>query len=102
MQTASPLAPHIAEELWERLGHTPSVAYVPWPEADPALLVDDELRLVIQVNGKRRDEIRVPRSATEDEIRALALASEYVQRHLNGREPKKVIVVPGRLINVVG
>jgi leucyl-tRNA synthetase len=98
----APFAPHLAEELWEKLGHAPSVGLAPWPEADPARLERKTLALVIQVNGKRRDEIVVPADADEASIRELALASERVRRHLGGREPRKVIVVPGRLVNVVG
>jgi leucyl-tRNA synthetase len=98
----APMAPHIAEELWERLGHTESLAYEAWPEADPQWLVDDVVRLVVQVNGKRRDEVEVAEGADDATIRAAALACANVQKHLQGREPKKVIVVPGRLVNVVG
>jgi leucyl-tRNA synthetase len=98
----SPFAPHLAEELWRHLGREGSVAHATWPEADPALLVRDLVRLAVQVNGKRRDEIEIAADAAEEAIRATALASEAVQRHLGGREPKKVIVVPGRLVNVVG
>ena len=98
----SPAAPHIAEELWRHLGHTETLAYEPWPTADESLLVDEEVTLVVQVNGKRRDEIRVARDATQDAIREAALALPKVQNHLGGRDPKKVIVVPGRLVNVVG
>jgi leucyl-tRNA synthetase len=97
----SPFAPHLAEELWKRLGHTESLAYEPWPEADPALLVTDTLTLAVQVNGKRRDEIEVPADADEEAIKAAALASEKVQRHVGGKEPRKVILVKGRLVNVV-
>jgi len=98
----APFAPHLAEDLWRRLGHDGSLAREPWPEADPALLVQETLKLVAQVNGKRRDEIEVPADADDDAIREAALASEKVQRHLGGREPRKVIVVPGRLVNIVG
>jgi leucyl-tRNA synthetase len=97
-----PFAPHLAEELWRHLGHSSSVALATWPEADPARLVRAAIRLAVQVNGKRRDEIEVPADADDQAIRAAALASESVQRHLSGRPPKKVIVVPGRLVNVVG
>jgi len=79
-----------------------SLATEAWPEADPERLVQETITLVAQVNGKRRDEIEVPADADEETIRAAALASERVQRHLGGREPKKVIVVPGRLVNLVG
>ena len=98
----APLAPHVAEELWERLGHAGSLARAPWPEADASLLTDDTVKLAVQVNGKRRDEIEVAADADEATVREAALASENVQRHLDGREPRKVIVVPGRLVNVVG
>jgi len=98
----APLAPHIAEELWQRLGHAESIAHAPWPETDDALLEEDTTTLVVQVNGKKRDEIEVPSDAAEDAIREAALASDNVQKHLEGREPRKVIVVPGRLVNIVG
>jgi leucyl-tRNA synthetase len=98
----SPMAPHIGEELWQRLGHAKTLAYEPWPTADPALLVDATVTLVVQVNGKKRDEIRVAADASEEAVREAALALESVRRHLEGRAPKKVIVVAGRLVNVVG
>ena len=97
----SPFAPHLAEELWRRLGHRESLAYQPWPEADPELLVTETITLAVQVNGKRRDEIEVPADADEEAIRSAALASEKVQRHVGGKEPRKVILVKGRLVNVV-
>ncbi len=97
-----PFAPHLAEELWSRLGHGQSIALEAWPTADPKWLVADTITLAVQVNGKRRDEIQVPAGAAEDAIRAAALAAPNVVRHLAGRTPKKVIVVPGRLVNVVG
>jgi len=98
----SPMAPHLAEELWRELGHDTTLAYEPWPQADESLLSEETVSLVLQVNGKKRDEIRVPADADKDTIEALALASEKVQKHLDGRDPKKVVVVPGRLVNVVG
>ena len=98
----APFAPHLAEEVWRSLGHQASVAHAAWPEADPALLVQEVVRLAVQVNGKRRDEIEVPVDAGEDAVRTAALASPKVQKHLEGREPRKVIVIPGRLVNVVG
>jgi leucyl-tRNA synthetase len=98
----SPLAPHIADELWQRLGRSGSLARETWPVADPDMLVEETITLVAQVNGKRRDEIQVPADADEATVTAAALASEKVQRHLAGREPRKVIVVPGRLVNLVG
>jgi leucyl-tRNA synthetase len=98
----APMAPHLAEELWQRLGHGDTLAYAPWPEADASLLVEDVLLIIAQVNGKKRDELQVPKDASNEAIEALALASEKVQVHLGGRTPKKVIVVPGRLVNIVG
>ncbi len=98
----APFAPHLAEELWRRIGHNNSLAHEPWPEADPSLLVAEVLRLTVQVNGKRRDEIEVAVDAPQQEIEQTALALASVQKHLGGREPKRVIVVPGRLVNIVG
>ena len=98
----SPLCPHLAEELWSMLGHPQSLAYAAFPEADESLLVEDTLEYPIQVNGKVRSRITVPASATEDEVRAAALADPKVVELLDGAEPRKVIVVPGRLVNVVG
>ena len=89
-------------ELWQRLGHSDSLSHEPWPEAAQEWLADEVVRLAVQVNGKRRDEIQVPADAAEDEIRAAALACPKVVRLLEGREPKRVIVVPGRLVNIVG
>ena len=98
----APFAPHLAEELWERLGHAGSLAWETWPEANEALLEDDEVTLVVQVNGKKRGDLQVPADADEAAIEAAALALDAVQKHLAGRDPKKVIVVPGRLVNIVG
>ncbi|MEN8158660.1 MAG: leucine--tRNA ligase [Myxococcota bacterium] len=101
LRMLAPFAPHLAEELWSRLGHEESVALAAWPEADASLLVEDTVALVVQVNGKRRSEVRVARDADEDAIRATVLADEAVQRSLAGKEPRRLIVVPGRLVNVV-
>jgi leucyl-tRNA synthetase len=98
----APITPHVAEELWSQLGLGYSIHQQAWPEADPQLLVGDVLKLAVQVNGKRRDEIEVPVDADDEAIRRAALASPKVQRYLEGREPKKVIVVPKRLVNLVG
>jgi leucyl-tRNA synthetase len=95
-----PYAPHVAEELWERLGGE-RLWVAPWPEADPSLLERDTVEVVLQVNGKLRDRIQVSSSIGEDELVALARASERVQAHLNGGEPRKTIVVPGKLVNFV-
>ena len=95
-----PYAPHVAEELWERLGHE-RLWEQPWPAADPSMLERDTLEVVVQVNGKLRDRLYVAASTPEDELVALARASERVQAHLNGGEPRKTIVVPGKLVNFV-
>jgi leucyl-tRNA synthetase len=95
----APFAPHLAEELWQRLGHDGSVAYVGFPEADPAYLVVESVTYPVQVNGKVRGRIEVPADASEDEVRAAALAE--VASQFAGKEPKKVIVVPGRMVSVV-
>ncbi|MFG1790531.1 leucine--tRNA ligase [Nocardia sp. NPDC049149] len=97
----APLSPHIAEELWERLGHTESLAHGPFPVADPALLVDESVEYPIQVNGKVRSRIQVAADADNAAIEAAALADEKVAALLNGAPPRKLIVVPGRLINIV-
>jgi leucyl-tRNA synthetase len=98
----APLTPHIAEELWARLGHTTSLAYGPFPVADVRYLVEDSVEYPIQVNGKVRSRITVAAAATADEVEAAALADAKVVELLAGRAPRKVIVVPGRLVNVVG
>jgi leucyl-tRNA synthetase len=95
-------APHLGEEMWELLGQPYSVHTQPWPEFDEALTVDAQVEIAIQVNGKPRDRITVPSDATEEQVTSLALASERVQAHMQGREPKKIIYVPNRLINIVG
>ena len=96
-----PMAPHIAEEMWQALGHDTMLAVTAWPEADPALLTDDSIEIGVQVNGKLRDTVSLPHDAEEDDARATALASAGVIRYLEGREPRKVIVVKNRIINVV-
>ncbi|WP_323022509.1 class I tRNA ligase family protein, partial [Pararhodobacter sp.] len=100
-QLMSPMTPHLAEDLWHRLGGAGLVMLAPWPKADPALLVDDMVTLAVQFNGKRRTEITVPKDASKEEVEKAALADEAVIRGLAGATPKKVIVVPGRIVNVV-
>jgi leucyl-tRNA synthetase len=97
----APMAPHMAEELWSKLGHDTSVTFAPFPVADPALLVADTVEYPVQVNGKVRGRITVAADASADEVQALALADEKVQAALGGDTPKKVIVVPGRMVNIV-
>jgi leucyl-tRNA synthetase len=98
----APMAPHLAEEIWRLLGHAETLAYVDWPVADSTLLVDETITLVVQVNGKKRGEISVATDITKEEAESLAFGVENVQKALDGRPPKKVIVVPGRLVNIVG
>jgi leucyl-tRNA synthetase len=97
----APFVPHAAEELWEGLGQTGGLSQVPWPSWDPQAAADEELTVVVQINGKLRDRITVPASATEEEIRTLALAAERVQSQVEGKSIRKVIVVPGKLVNIV-
>ncbi len=97
----APFAPHLAEELWSRLGGPYSVHRQPWPAADLDALAEQDFPLVIQVNGKRRDSCQAPAGIDRDGAVALALASERVRRHLAGREPRDTVFVPGRLVNLV-
>ena len=97
----APLAPHLAEELWQRLGHTTSLAHGPFPEFDPAYLVDDTVEYPVQVNGKVRGRVVVAADADDDAVKAAALADDKVQAFLAGATPRKVIVVAGRLVNLV-
>ena len=97
----SPFAPHIAEELWQKLGHNKTLAYEPWPKFDPELVKEAEIELAIQVNGKIKDKIVVPAQADDEQIKQKALASEKVIAALAGKQPKKVIVIKSRLVNIV-
>jgi leucyl-tRNA synthetase len=97
----APMLPHLAEEGWEALGGTGLIADQQWPAHDPALLVDDEVTIVFQTNGKRRDEAKVAKGTPKDELERLALANTHVQAALAGAAPKKIIVVPDRLVNIV-
>jgi leucyl-tRNA synthetase len=94
-------APYTAEDLWNMLGHPASVANAGWPAADPALLVQDSVTAIVQVQGKVRDRLEVSPDVTEEELRKLALASENVQRALDGREIRTVIVRAPKLVNIV-
>jgi leucyl-tRNA synthetase len=97
----APYAPHLAEELWEKLGHDESLAYEPWPEADARYLVEDLITVVVQVNGKVRDQLEIPADAEEAWVKEQALASEKVQRWLAGKELEKAIYVRGKLVSLV-
>ena len=100
-QLMAPMVPHLAEDIWARAGGQGMVVDAPWPQADPAMLTDDSVTLPIQINGKRRAEISVAKDMPKDQIEALVLADETVQRFLGGAAVKKLIVVPGRIVNVV-
>jgi leucyl-tRNA synthetase len=97
----APLAPHLAEELWHRLGHADSLVQGPFPVVDEKYLVEDSVEYPIQVNGKVRSRVTVPASASQDEVQAAALADEKVAAMVGDGSPRKVIVVPGRLVNIV-
>ncbi len=100
-QLMAPMTPHLSEEIWQMLGGEGLCATAPWPHADPGMLVEDELTMPIQINGKRRAEMKVARDAARGDVEAMALASDAVQKALAGGAPKKVIVVPGKIVNVV-
>jgi leucyl-tRNA synthetase len=100
-QLMQPMTPHLAEEVWSMLGGAGLVTQSAWPKADPALLVDDSVTLPIQINGKRRAEITVPKDMPASEVEKIALADDAVIKFLAGQPVKKIIVVPGRIINVV-
>ena len=101
VRLVSPMVPHLAEEAWAELGEAGMVADAAWPTHDPALLIDDEVTIAVQVNGKLRDTIRVVRGLDRLAVEALAMASDKVARQLDGASPRKVIVVPDRLVNIV-
>ncbi|MCE4223246.1 leucine--tRNA ligase [Methylobacterium sp. C25] len=101
VQLIAPMMPHLAEECWQALGRAGLVAEASWPEVERALLVEDEITLPVQINGKKRADVTVPAKADKAAVEAATLADEAVQKALEGRAPKKVIVVPGRIINLV-
>jgi leucyl-tRNA synthetase len=90
----------LAEEIWEKLGHKQTLAYEPWPQHDAALLKESTITVVIQVNGKVRDKLEVPTGISNAELEKLALASEKVKEFSAGKQIQKVIVVPGKLVNI--
>jgi leucyl-tRNA synthetase len=101
VQLVAPMMPHLAEEAWASLGADGLVADAAWPAVDPALLVEDEVTIAVQHKGKLRDTLTAPKGASKEDLEAMALASEKVQRSLDGAEVRKVIVVPDRLVNIV-
>ena len=101
LRVLSPITPHIAHQLWLDLGYGDDILAAPWPEPDAAALVENEIELVVQVNGKKRGDVRVPRDAAKPSIEAAVLAHVEVQKFIAGQPVKKIIIVPGRLVNVV-
>jgi leucyl-tRNA synthetase len=97
----SPLVPHITEELWERMGNSQPLSQAVWPAYDPDAVVDEELLVVVQVNGKLRSKLTVAAGIGEDELKALALADEKIAQFIGGLTVRKVISVPGKLVNIV-
>src|SRR5437879_11618658 len=102
----TPYAPHLAEELWDRLHATfriphSALSHAPWPTFDPALLAEDTLEIPVQVNGKLRDVIKVSADATQEQLERAALAADKVKPFIAGRKTKKIIVVPRKLVNIV-
>jgi leucyl-tRNA synthetase len=101
LRMLAPVCPHIAEELWEMLGKPYSVHTQAWPKVDEAATREDEITIPVQVNGKLRERLVFPADASEDQIKAAVLASDVVMKYLEGKPPKKVIVVPGKLVSIV-
>jgi leucyl-tRNA synthetase len=98
----APVAPHIAEELWtEHLGKPYSIHQQLWPKVDEAAAKDDVIELPVQINGKVRDRVKVAADASEDDIKAAVMASETVQKYLEGKEPRKIIIAKGKLVSLV-
>ena len=97
----SPMVPHIADEMWEALGKERSVLREPWPQWDEEAVMEEKQLVVVQVNGKLRNKIYVSPSASNEEVQEAALTDERIKRFINGKPIRKVVVVPGRLVNVV-
>src|SRR5699024_6765650 len=96
-----PIAPHLCEEIWHKLGHTSSITYAEWPQCDEAKMVEDEVEIAIQGLGKVRAKLKVPVDASKDRLETLALENDKVRPWLKGKTIRKVIVVPGKLVNIV-
>ena len=101
LRLMEPMTPHVAEEIWEHLGHDGFLCEEPWPHFDPSLVVDDTITIGVQVNGKLRGTIDMARDSAEDIVREQALSLENVRKILDGNPPRRVIVVPNRIVNVV-
>ncbi len=101
LRLLSPITPHICHHLWCELGYGGDILQAPWPEPIEEALAQDEIELVLQVNGKLRGAIKVPATAAKEQVEKLALASEAARKYMEGNPAKKVVVVPGRLVNIV-
>ena len=97
----SPVVPHVAEELWSHFNVSDTIAYQPWPTYDPKSLEEDEVEMIIQFNGKLRSKIKMAKNIDREEAQKLALADEHVQKFTDGKDIKKVIVVPNKIVNIV-
>jgi leucyl-tRNA synthetase len=97
----SPVCPHIAEELWAKLGHNDTVSYEAWPAYDESKLIDDEVEIVIQINGKVKHKLTVPTGASKEALEQIAMDDEKVKEQIEGKTVRKVITVPGKLVNIV-
>ena len=97
----APIVPHIAEELWNKLGHEESIAYEAWPAYDEAKLVDDEVEIVVQINGKVRAKLMVPADASREKLEEIAMDDNAIKEQIDGKTVRKVIAVPGKLVNIV-
>ena len=97
----APIMPHMAEELWSQFGESDTITYQPWPTYDPKALVEDEVEMIVQVNGKVRAKIKMAKDTDRDEAQQLALANEHVKKFTDGKDIKKVIVVPNKIVNIV-
>jgi leucyl-tRNA synthetase len=98
----SPFAPHLSEELWELLGHRPSIADVEWPSWEERLTVEEQIELPVQVNGRVRGRVLLAPDASPQAAEQAALADENVKKYLGGKPPRKVVYVPGRILNLIG
>jgi leucyl-tRNA synthetase len=101
LRLLSPIAPHITHHLWRGLGFGEDIMHAPWPEPDPQALEQDEVELVVQVNGVKRGSVRVPRSADKGAIELIVKSLDFVKKHIGDRMIKRVVIVPGRLVNLV-
>lgn len=101
VQLLAPFVPHITEELWQRMGHRTPLSETPWPDYDREAVVDDEALVVIQVNGKLRSKFTVPAGTDEETMKAISLADEKVLPFIEGKQVRKVICIPGKLVNIV-